>query len=158
SEWPDANDNTKVTKLINEYDVTTGQTTVIAHHPCDSITCEAGFVVWADEKIAVFINGYPLNIDYEGVIRDLKTDKELYSTRTRNIITLDNSNFIFIVFDSVVSDCVLQLVTTQEGKINHTNLPNSDIACQGNAFRSDNAKLSPTKQDLLLVDQTYDTH
>ncbi len=150
-------DNNKVIKLINEYDVSSQTSSVIARHPCDSITCEAGYVVWADDKIVVFINGYPLNIDYEGVIRDLKTDKELYSTRTRNIITLDNSNFIFIVFDTNIHSCVLQLVHVQSDKVGQLELPDSSMECQGNAFSSNNAALSPTKQDLLLVDQTYDT-
>jgi hypothetical protein len=158
SEFPDPNDNNKVVKLINEYDISSQTSSVIARHPCDSITCESGYVVWADDKIAVFINGYPLNIDYQGVTRDLKADKELYSTRTRNIITLDNSNFIFIVFDSTIHSCVLQLVNIQDGKVDQFELPDSAIDCTGNAFRSDNAALSPTKQNLLVVDQTYDTH
>jgi hypothetical protein len=151
SEFPDPSDNSKVVKLINKYDVSNQTSTVIARHPCDSITCEAGYVVWADKNITVFMNGYPLNTDYQAVIRDLKTDKELYSTRAVNGIVLSNDTFLFTVFSTTDGSCVLQKVVVHSSGIEKKQLPDSAIRCSGNAITFNNFMLSLSKGEALII-------
>ncbi len=151
SEWPDANDSTKVTKLINEYDISTGQTTVIARHPCNNITCEAGYIVWADNQLVVFMNGYPLNIDYQASIRDLKTGEELYSASSKNSIVLQPNTFLFTIFDSAVHDCILQEVSIHENGVKTVNLQDSIVRCDGSASTFKNLNLAPDKQSLFIT-------